>query len=919
MKRILFYLLVGLSLLFLLFVGTVMFYQEPIKEAVLTQVNNQLSEAELTFDEVSISIFADFPNIQLSLQEVALISTNQADLNYFLAEELSVSVNVWKYLIDKAIEVKALNADQIQLYAWTGKDGELSLLSLIKADENGAVKNSEVQGASADAKAFSFAISSYAISLKEFVYVDSTSMTQITLNNFANTGSISYSSNKLTVVNESFWNAFSFSSDGTSWIDKANGSLLFDGVIDQENSKAFFNKLDVRWNGVPLAGRGEVGFANADALEIDIRLNTALTSLESLFQSLPASYQEIPKSYEISGDFGLDLAVKGLLELDKENYPAIEAALVLKNGNLKAIEDFADLQNIVVDLSLNKPQGNLGNTSISLKQFETKVGQGFVKATANIGNPFEEATIKANVEAETNLADWKVILASYAQDIAGELSTSVSINSVLGKDGKPLQLDDRSINGFFRLNKAKVVSDNLPLNLQIPVLDLSFKPNDISLNKSEWEIGKSRFSASGSLNSLMDYLTKPESVLGAKLTVDAAYIDLDELSLAFSDTTDSELAIMPLPENIAFTAQTSIEQLKYGDAYYKDLKGLLKLENQQLNFEAVKGNFLNGTIQLSGNYSAVDAQSASTKMSINLKDIDLGEAGTYIQLLNKYIPLMKEADGKMEMGFSMNTDFTTGFEPNWETLNASGLFEAIGASVKSPAMGKLSSTLKVGDWNSLSSSKLAAKFNIIGGNLLVQPFDMNIAGNEANLGGEVSINGALKLNGDVVLPAKMLKNVLTQNLNLDETLLDKKLKVPFGFTGTLSNPKLNVNTAAVSDSYKNALNAKVQENVAELKAKAQAKAQKIREEAEARIARLTAELDQNLAKLTSERDNGVQSLLDAAGSNPFKKAAAEIAAKKLRQESDKKMQQLKSRVQSQIESISATAETEANKALNELN
>jgi hypothetical protein len=517
------------------------------------------------------------------------------------------------------------------------------------------------------------------------------------------------------------------------------------------------------------------------------------------------------------------------------------------------------------------------------------------------------------------LADWKVILASYANDIAGELSTSVSINSVIGKDGKPLQLDDRSINGFFRMNNAKVISDNLPLDLQIPVVDLSFKPNAITLNKSEWEVGKSRFSANGTLNSLMDYLTKPESVLGAKLTIDAAFIDLDELSVAFSDTSDSELAIVPLPKNIAFTAKTSIEQLKYGNAYYKDLQGQLRLENQQLNFDAVKGNFLNGTIQLSGNYSATDAQSASTKMSINLKNIDLGEAGTYIQLLNKYIPIMKEADGKMEMGFSMNTDFTTGFEPNWETLNASGLFEAIGASVKSPAMGKLSSTLKVGDWNSLSSSKLAAKFNIIGGNLLVQPFDMNIAGNEANLGGEVSINGALKLNGDLVLPAKMLKNVLTQNLNVNETLLDKELKVPFGFTGTLSNPKLNVNTSAVSDSYKNALNAKVQENVAELKAQAQAKAQKIREEAEARIAKLSAELDQNLAKLTSERDNGVQSLLDAAGTNPFKKAAAEIAAKKLRQESDKKIQQLKSRVQSQIESIRATAEAEATNVLKEVN
>jgi hypothetical protein len=362
MKRILLYVLVGLTVILLLFVGIVKFYQEPIKNAVLSQVNGQLVDAELRFSDVSISLFSDFPNVQLALEKVSLTSTKQVDLNYLLAEELSVSVNVWKYLTDKAIELKALNADAIQLYAWTSKDGELSLLSLIKADENGDVTNNDEKDTSVDANAFSFAISSYAISLKELVYVDSTSMMQIALNNFNNTGRISYLDNRLSIVNESYWKEFSFSSKGTSWIDKANGSLLFDGVIDQENSKALFNKLDVSWNGVPLAGNGEVGYANTDALDIDIRLNTALTSLESLFQSLPSTYQQIPKSYEISGDFGLDLAVKGLLEMDKENYPAIDAALVLKNGNLKAIQDFADLENILVDLSISKTQGDLENT-----------------------------------------------------------------------------------------------------------------------------------------------------------------------------------------------------------------------------------------------------------------------------------------------------------------------------------------------------------------------------------------------------------------------------------------------------------------------------------------------------------------------------------------------------------------------------
>jgi hypothetical protein len=915
MKRILLYGFIGFTVLILLLIGIIRFYQEPIKNAVIDQANNQLVDAKLTFEQVNLSIFADFPNLQLSLQKVALVSTIQEDLNYFLANELSLSVNVWKYLRDKVIEVNSVGAKDIQLYAWTGANGELSLLSLLKETEEPNTVNEVASDSTSASEPLNFAVSDYAISIKELVYVDSISMMQLSLSGMENNGSFSGSGNSYALKNESSWQEFSFSSDGTNWIDKANGSLSIVGLVDQAKSIAMLNQLNVRWNGVPLVGNGEIGYADLDALDMDISLITELTSLAKLFESLPETYQNIPKSYDIAGDFSLNVTVKGLLETAKENYPAINLSLALKDGNFKALEDLSDLENIFVDFSIEKPQGSLDLANLAIKRFETKVGQGFVKATATITEPFTRTRIKAKIDAQTNLQDWQVLLASYTNTLAGELEMAITVDTEMAADGQSVKVDDRSVNGFMKLNNAKFNAKELPLALEIPLIDLIFAPNAIKLNASEWGIGNSTFSAKGTLTSLMDYVMSADAVLDGNLEINSQDLDLDELSVAFSDTSETDLVIIPLPKNIHFTAKTKIEKLIYGEVTYSNLNGNLKLENQELSFDAVKGNFLNGSILLSGNYSASDEQSASTKMSVSLKDIDLGEAGQYIQLLNKYVPILKEASGKMEMAFSMNTSFKSGFEPDWSTLNANGLFEAVGASVKSPAMGKISSSLKVGDWNTLSSSKLAARFNLVNGNLIVQPFNLNIAGNEAAFGGEISVNGGLKLNGDIAVPAKMLNNLLSQNLKLDNALLDKKLNIPFGFTGTLTNPKLTVNTAAATDSYKSALNTKVQENVAALKAKAQERAAKIMQEAEGRIANLSVELDKGLASLTAEKDSGVQSLLNAAGSNPFKKAAAELAAKKLNQQSDNKMEQLRNRILAQMESIRTSANAEAEKVL----
>jgi hypothetical protein len=424
------------------------------------------------------------------------------------------------------------------------------------------------------------------------------------------------------------------------------------------------------------------------------------------------------------------------------------------------------------------------------------------------------------------------------------------------------------------------------------------------------QFGGSKINASGQLEGLLRYLFQ-QGELEANLNASSSFFDLDQLADAFADTTESELAVIPLPERISFEAKAQVDQLKFGDTNYKKLSGTLVLKDQKLDFKAVKGGFLDGQLALSGSYAAKTPESANTSFKLDIQQASLGPAVQALSILNTYVPILKDADGTMNLSLDFETVLGEALKPDLEQFFADGRMEAFGAALDAPAMGKLSSALKQGDWSKINADNFLAKFRINGGNLQIDPASFKLAGNEASAGGEVSLLGALNFKGSTAANISDFNESFTAALGLQPEEGQQQIDVPFSIGGTLLKPTFSIDQEAMTAGYRMMLENKLDAEKARLRQQAQERAERILAEADSRIARLQAKLDQQMAGLEKERDNQVQSLLDKAGSNPIKKAAAKAAAEGIRKSTQRQMEQLKEQFSQQMQQIRQEAQKKA--------
>jgi vacuolar-type H+-ATPase subunit H len=276
-------------------------------------------------------------------------------------------------------------------------------------------------------------------------------------------------------------------------------------------------------------------------------------------------------------------------------------------------------------------------------------------------------------------------------------------------------------------------------------------------------------------------------------------------------------------------------------------------------------------------------------------------------------------------------------EPIEESMEGRGTLQTKSVYVAGfePLM-KVAGTLGIDRLSKQTIKDLSIIYKIKDGKAIVDPFDIELEGIESTVWGNTSFDGEMDYWMEMNIPFEKLPSQVSGQANKLTGLINDKLgtnlsagtKIPvkLHITGTIENPNVmsDVKSSAknttenIIENVKEEVKQEVQEVIDNTKEealkKAQEEADQILKKAQEEADQLVQEADKQAYRIRKEGYDQAQALEDEA-KGMLEKAAAKVAADKLRKETDNTADKVKEEARKKADQIMQRAQQEADKKL----
>jgi hypothetical protein len=315
---------------------------------------------------------------------------------------------------------------------------------------------------------------------------------------------------------------------------------------------------------------------------------------------------------------------------------------------------------------------------------------------------------------------------------------------------------------------------------------------------------------------------------------------------------------------------------------------------------------------VSGFYETADLTKPKFDLDVRMKDVDIPTAFAGLTTVQMLAPVARYAQGSVSTDLHLGGLLGKDMLPLFTLLQGKGSLRTSELLVQGlPALGKVADALKFEPMRNPTLESLRASVQIRDGRLHVNPFDVRIGKSMVRVEGSNGIDQSL----DYTLHLRVPRSELGADANrviaglvarAGKTGLDLQAAETVGLDvrlgGFFTNPTVQTNlgdvVASAGQSVQQAAQAQLTEKAdsvkqqvdsatAEARRKAQAEAERLIGEAEQRAAVMRAEA-QKLAETVRREGNARADTLVARATSPIAKAAAGVAADRLRKESNDK-------------------------------
>ena len=476
------------------------------------------------------------------------------------------------------------------------------------------------------------------------------------------------------------------------------------------------------------------------------------------------------KDLAMRGQFFVDGTAKGVYS--KTQMPVVNAAIRLTNGYVKSAKFPAPIENINLSGTVVNTTGKVNDTQINLPQFrmvlEGEPLEGRLTAH-NIDKPVFDTKVRGTVD----LTKITKIFPLQGMTVTGRVAGDIAAKGNMA-DVEAGRYQNVVASGTVRATNVTYRSKDLPQGMRISSGTATFNNNQVALQSLNGTAGSSDFAASGTISNYLGYLFTPGQALKGNLTVNSRNFNVnewmvDEVSAKPSATGGAAPAkangVLQIPKFFDLVLNSHVDNVTYDNLKLNNAAGVVAVNDQTATLRNLTFNTLGATFGTTGSYSSKNLAHPKFNFGLNIKDLNFQKAFSAFNTIKTLVPLASQVEGVFGTTFSVSGEMGPDMFPNLATLTGKGLFDVVRAAVgQSETLNKLASLTTLPDLKNFVVLNKKIQANLVNGNLVVQPFDLQIGDIKMTLGGQNSLSGALAYVTAINTPTGKLGNALNSQL-----------------------------------------------------------------------------------------------------------------------------------------------------------
>ena len=606
--------LIFLLLLAIAGVVVVKFYGEDLKVFVMEQINHRL-DTKVDVDDISISVFHNFPNTSIQLENVTIWSTHNFSTRDFegsgadtllSAEHIHVRFNLLK-VIRKKYHIRKLEIDEGTMHLYTDRHGEVNF-RIFSGNGQSQEEDSPIHLSSLKITNFALVLNNQ---VKQLLCMGN--LDRVDLN-----GRFSKRSTQL-------------KGDLNGWLGElSNKGILYASNRDVE-AELNLDVLDslftiksghLKLDRILADMDGHFVLHKGTGVEMDLFASARDLEIHEVLDLLPSEISLSLQGIKGNGNLQLSSRITGMVSSTLA--PGVEADFLTSNANLSWDKLPFSLRRLNLSGSYsNGGEFNPVTATLTIESLTAVIGSDHVSLNGRIHNFYDPDfafKLKGDIHPDQWL-DWyeKIPLHESGGTIFSDISFSGRYDRLKPKGQRFIAFDfagGLSLEDvMFRIHREDIPFTNLNGSIHIA--------NDFWEPSLSGSFGKSNFTFSGSGLNLLSYLMKEGDPLVASGNLRTNKLDLQEYIKSFSRAEKERTGSISFPGRLSLKLGFVIDEFEMKRFQASHVSGVAIYDSPVLKVDSLNMQTMDGTLEGELGMAQDPAGNISVNVHSSLNSLDI--------------------------------------------------------------------------------------------------------------------------------------------------------------------------------------------------------------------------------------------------------------------------------------------------------
>mgnify|MGYP000279089609 FL=1 len=763
-------------------------FQGKIADIVKTEGNKMLN-AQFDFKKLNISLFRNFPQASVTLEDFWLKGTGEfANDTLVQAGEVTAAINLFSLFGDSGYDISKIFIEDTKLHAIVLPDGRANW-NIMEPDTTAAA---ETPAAEEESSPFKVKLQRFVIKNMNLIYDDQQGKMYADIHDFNATCAGDLGSERTTLKLEAETKSLTYKMNGIPFLANANISAEMDVDADLANNKYTLKDNTIRLNAIQAGIDGWVALKDP-AIDMDLKLNTNDIGFKEILSLIPAIYATEFSSLKTDGTATLNATAKGTLLGD--TVPAFNVDMQVKNAMFRYPALPAGVDQININANVQNPGGNIDLTTVDINPFSFRLAGNPFSLTAYVKTPVSDPDFKVEAKGILNLGMIKQVYPLGDMELNGTIDADMQMSGRLSSIAKE-QYDRILAAGTIGLTDMKLKMQDMP-DVEIKKSLFTFTPKYLQLSETTVNIGKNDITADSRFENYIGYALKGTTLKGS-LNIRSNYFNLNDFMSATGEemsssgdvtTTDSvsSTGIVEVPRNIDFQMDANLKQVLFDKMSFNNMNGKLTVKDGKVDMKNLSMSTMGGNVVMNGYYSTADAKKPELKAGFKLTNIGFAQAYKELDMVQKMAPIFENLKGNFSGSINVLTDLDAAMSPILNTMQGNGSLSTRDLSLSGvKAIDQIADAIKQPNLKAMKVKDMTLDFIIKDGRVETKPFDIQMGDYNLNLSGSTGLDQTIDYTGKIKLPASAgnISKLMTLDLRIG---------------GSFTSPKVSVDTKSMAN------------------------------------------------------------------------------------------------------------------------